>query len=59
MLVLERKPLERIRIGRDIEVVILHARRGKVRIGVIAPKGVAVVRDDAKECGPKDRAATE
>lgn len=52
MLVLERKQTERIRIGRDIEVVVLKAGRNKVRLGVIAPQGVAIVRDDAK---PKDR----
>jgi carbon storage regulator len=56
MLVLERKPLERIRIGRDIEVVVLATGRGKVRLGVVAPKGIAILRDDARKSGPKDLA---
>jgi sRNA-binding carbon storage regulator CsrA len=36
--------------------VVLATGRGKVRLGVVAPKGIAILRDDARKSGPKDRA---
>lgn len=44
MLVLSRKRDESIMIGDDIEIVIVDIRGDKVRIGVQAPKDVAVHR---------------
>jgi len=49
MLVLSRRPGESIRIGRDIEVVILGTEGPYVRIGVRAPREVAVVRRELLE----------
>ena len=48
MLVLTRKPLEKVRIGRDIEVVALGVdpRTGTVRLGFQAPKSVPVWREE-------------
>ncbi|MBI4611249.1 MAG: carbon storage regulator CsrA [Candidatus Rokubacteria bacterium] len=46
MLVLSRKPGERIRIGPDIEVVILEVKGPQVRLGVQAPPAVAVHREE-------------
>lgn len=46
MLVLSRKPGERIRIGPDIEVVIVEVRGPQVRIGVQAPASVTVYREE-------------
>jgi carbon storage regulator len=46
MLVLTRKPSERITIGRDVEVVVLRISGNRVRLGISAPNGVAIVRDD-------------
>ncbi|MFQ5828077.1 MAG: carbon storage regulator CsrA [Candidatus Methylomirabilia bacterium] len=43
---LSRKPGERIRIGRDIEVVIVEIRGLQVRIGVQAPTAVTVYREE-------------
>jgi carbon storage regulator len=46
MLVLTRKIHQSIMIGEDIEVVVLEVRGEQVRIGIRAPKGVAVHRKE-------------
>lgn len=46
MLVLSRKLGERIRIGDDIEVVVLELGRDQVRLGITAPRSVAVHRQE-------------
>jgi len=45
MLVLTRKANERIRIG-NAEVVVLEARKGKVRIGIIADQSTKILRGE-------------
>lgn len=49
MLVLTRKPGENIRIGSDVIVTVLGVRSGHVKIGVQAPKGVPVHREEVYE----------
>jgi len=46
MLILSRKPGESIIIGDDIQVKVLEVRGPVVRIGVTAPKDIAVHRDE-------------
>lgn len=46
MLVLTRKPGERVLIGDDIVVTILDARGDGVRIGIDAPRGIRIQRDE-------------
>lgn len=46
MLVLSRKIGESLRIGEDIELVILDVNRGQVRIGIEAPKTTNIVRSE-------------
>lgn len=46
MLVLSRKPGEKILIGYDIEVIIVDMQQGKVRIGINAPKDVPIYREE-------------
>lgn len=48
MLVLTRKANEEIRIGKDITVKVLTTG-GHVRIGIVAPKEVKVLRAELKE----------
>ena len=44
-----REAGESLQIGDDVTVEILEVtRQGKVRIGIRAPKGVQILRDDAK-----------
>jgi carbon storage regulator len=49
MLVLTRRPGERIRIGEDIEVVVVSVRGDGVRLGLIAPKSVSICRSELIE----------
>jgi carbon storage regulator len=49
MLVISRKAKERIRIGKDIVVVINRIRGGKVSIGIEAPSEVRIVRGELVE----------
>jgi carbon storage regulator len=49
MLVLTRKPGQSFRIGDDIEIVIVEVRGEQVRVGVVAPRSMPVVRMDQTE----------
>ena len=46
MLILTRRYEEKIRIGEEITVTVLEAKGGYVRIGINAPKNVAVHREE-------------
>jgi carbon storage regulator len=48
MLVLTRKESQSIQIGPDIEVYVVSVDRGQVRLGIRAPKEVAVTRVERK-----------
>ncbi len=43
MLVLSRKQNERIRIGDDIEIVVVGIHHGRVRLGIKAPREMSVL----------------
>lgn len=47
MLVLTRKKNETIKIGDNIKIVVVETRGDKVRLGIVAPKEMQVLRDDA------------
>ena len=49
MLVLSRKVGEVLKIGDNIEVMVVKASKNEVRLGITAPKELKVVRDDAKK----------
>ena len=46
MLVLSRKPHERILIGDDIAVTVIRIGPGNVRLGIEAPRDVHIVREE-------------
>ncbi|MBL8892724.1 MAG: carbon storage regulator [Planctomycetaceae bacterium] len=46
MLVLSRKPGERILIGNDIVVTVVRFQGGTVRLGIEAPRDFAVIREE-------------
>ncbi len=46
MLVLSRKPGEKVRIGNDITIVVLEVKGDRVRIGFDAPAHVAIAREE-------------
>jgi carbon storage regulator CsrA len=49
MLVLSRRENGSIKIGSDVTVTVLSARRHQVRLGIEAPKDVRVLRDELHE----------
>ena len=49
MLVLSRKQGEKIVIGDNISVVVIEVRGAKVRLGIDAPRDVAVHREEVYE----------
>ncbi len=49
MLVLSRQRDEVIKIGDDIEITVVDIRGDKVRLGITAPKDVAVHRKEVYE----------
>lgn len=48
MLILTRKPGEKLEIGDGIEVVIVSVCGGKVRIGIQADRSVPIVRGELR-----------
>ncbi len=46
MLILSRKVGERVVIGQDISITILRVKGNQVRLGVDAPKNIAVQREE-------------
>ena len=49
MLVLTRRAGERIRVGDDIEIVVVSVRGDQVRLGFAAPRGVPIYRGELIE----------
>jgi carbon storage regulator len=52
MLVLSRKIGEKILIGDQVSVTIVRIAPGVVRIGIDAPPGMAIVREELKTQDP-------
>ncbi|PKN69078.1 MAG: carbon storage regulator [Deltaproteobacteria bacterium HGW-Deltaproteobacteria-12] len=52
MLILSRKSGESITIGEDITITILDSKGKNIRIGVEAPRNIAVHRKDIDEYTP-------
>ena len=49
MLILTRKPGEKIRIGDDIVIHVVDIGKGNARIGIEAPKDVSIMREEVVE----------
>lgn len=54
MLVLSRRTEESVRIGEDVVVKILRIGPGVVRIGIDAPEGVKILRNEIIEGDGED-----
>ena len=46
MLVLSRKPEEKILIGKDVIIQVVEIHKGRVRLGITAPKSIRIVREE-------------
>ena len=46
MLIFTRKAGQKIRIGDDIEIAILEVKKGNIKIGINAPKGLPIHREE-------------
>jgi carbon storage regulator len=57
MLILTRRAGEALRIGDDIEVTVMAVNGSQVRIGISAPRDVAVDREEIAERKRRDREA--
>jgi Carbon storage regulator (could also regulate swarming and quorum sensing) len=49
MLVITRRDGERIRIGSEIMLEVVRSTEGRVRIGIEAPPGIRILRDELEE----------
>jgi carbon storage regulator len=59
MLIMSRREGETILIGDDIEVVIAHIGRSRVRVGIRAPRSTPVVAREVKLVRDENLAAAE
>lgn len=59
MLVLRRRVGERISIGDGIEIEVVEISRSRVKLGVIAPRDVPVIRREAIAVAAENRRALE
>jgi carbon storage regulator len=57
MLVMSRRKGDTILIGDDIEIVIAHIGRSRVKVGICAPRAVPVIAREEKLVRDENRAA--
>jgi carbon storage regulator len=57
MLILTRRAGEALRIGDEIEVTVMAVSGSQVRIGINAPRNIAVDREEIAERKRRDREA--
>lgn len=59
MLVMRRRAGEAILIGEDIEIRIIHIGGSRIKLGITAPKSVAVSMKEVKLVGQENLAAAQ
>jgi carbon storage regulator len=45
-----RKPMERVRIAENIELVVLEVRGRRVKLGIDCPRDIPVCRTEIENC---------
>ena len=59
MLMMSRRQGETILIGGDIEIVIAHIGRSRVKVGIRAPREMTVAAQEVRLVGDENRAAAQ
>jgi carbon storage regulator len=59
MLMMSRRQGETILIGEEIEIVISHIGRSRVKVGIRAPRQLPVIAQEVKLVGDENRAAAQ
>jgi len=59
MLIMSRRQGETILIGNDIEIVIAHIGRSRVKVGIRAPREMAVLAQEVKMVSEENHAAAQ
>jgi len=49
VLILTRRPTQTVAIGNDVTITVLEIRGRQVRIGINAPRGITVLREEIVE----------
>lgn len=57
MLIIARRKGQRILIGDDVEVVVTELSKGVVKLGIVAPTSLAILRGETKDVAEANRAA--
>jgi carbon storage regulator len=55
VLILTRKTTEVIRVGKDVQVIVLAIKGNEVRLGIVAPLDVVVDREEVAERKRRER----
>jgi carbon storage regulator len=57
MLIIARRKGQRILIGDDVEVVVTELSKGVVKLGIVAPTTLTILRGETKDVAEANRAA--
>jgi carbon storage regulator len=57
MLIIARRKGQRILLGDDVEVVVTELSKGVVKLGIVAPTTLTILRGETKEIADANRAA--
>jgi carbon storage regulator len=57
MLIIARRKGQRILIGDDVEVIVTELSKGIVKLGIVAPTSLTILRGETKDIADANRAA--
>jgi carbon storage regulator len=59
MRIIARRKGQRILLGDDVEVVVTELSKGVVKLGIVAPTSLTILRGETKDVADANRAAAE
>lgn len=57
MLIIARRKGQRILLGDDVEVVVTELSKGVVKLGIVAPTTLSILRGETRDIADANRAA--